>query len=416
MPAGSSADENAAPTRQSKPEHASEDEAAAEDEGDELQSERSDAEDVAEELTSASAKKRKTTSTGRQSKATAASLPKKTTTGRQSLKGPASSGKGMKSGGKLSSEATAAHTVSKKKTAGRAKKRATTMTHKAGKRQRTPTAISDDDASDDESVPTTRSRSSRGYTWEAEVIDIAPEKVMEKLTYHSSIKTDIDADDDHLPGESKIKFRRDQMIYVLPDPSTLPGRSEEIGPEQLPDEEFWCARILDCCALDQGPGEDPLGLLRIAWFYSPDQAQRLEALHKEWRVKLRKHRFDEHELLASDHLDFIGVDAFCGFPEGRIEYQAMIRGLAVEDVERMKKPALREVSKRITQITGLPYKGPKDGRNVEHYLEKLTMESPEERARRKAKDARREAKEAREKRRLSQRQEGSEEEEGTDEA
>ena len=66
-----------------------------------------------------------------------------------------------------------------------------------------------------------------------------PEQIMKDLVYHSSIKTDIDADYDHLPGEEKIKFRRDQIIYLLPDPQTLPGRSDEIGPEELPDDEYW---------------------------------------------------------------------------------------------------------------------------------------------------------------------------------
>lgn len=68
-----------------------------------------------------------------------------------------------------------------------------------------------------------------------------PEEVMEKLTYHSSIKTDIDADKDDYErtGEPKVKFKRDQMIYLLPDPATLPPRSEEIFPNDLNDDEFW---------------------------------------------------------------------------------------------------------------------------------------------------------------------------------
>lgn len=201
-----------------------------------------------------------------------------------------------------------------------------------------------------------------------------------------------------------------------------------------------CARILDCCALDQGEDQSPLGLLRVAWFYSPDQAQALEVIHPDWKKKLRQHRWDEHEvssyvyprstyqatrtvllttynslqMIASDHLDFVGVDSFCGFPEGRIEYSTMIQGLIVDDVERMKKPAMREASNRIKRVVGLPYNGDKDGKNVEHYLEKLTKETPAEREKRKAKDAKREAKEKAAKRRASQRQEVSEVEEATD--
>lgn len=72
---------------------------------------------------------------------------------------------------------------------------------------------------------------------------------MERLVYHGSIKTDIDADYDHEPGEDKVRFKRDQIIYILPDPATLPGRSEEIGPEDLPDDEFWCVSTSPTLAL-----------------------------------------------------------------------------------------------------------------------------------------------------------------------
>lgn len=61
------------------------------------------------------------------------------------------------------------------------------------------------------------------------------------------------------------------------------------------------ARILDCCALDQGElSDEPLGILRIAWFYSPDQAQNADFLVPHYKQTLRKHRFGEHEVGQAD--------------------------------------------------------------------------------------------------------------------
>lgn len=121
-------------------------------------------------------------------------------------------------------------------------------------------------------------------------------------------------------------------------------------------------------------------------------------------------------MIASDHVDFVGVDVFAGFPEGRIEYQTMIKGLLVDDVERMKKPALRQASTKTKTIIGLPYKGGKSGANIDPHLDRLTKETTDERAKRKIKDAKRQAKEERLRRRLSQRSEGEDDEdEATDE-
>lgn len=99
-------------------------------------------------------------------------------------------------------------------------------------------------------------------------------------------------------------------------------------------------------------------------------------------------------MIASDHIDFVGVDAFCGFPEGRIEYSTMIQGLIVDDIERMKKPALRTKSKRVQRIIGLGYEGDKDGSNVEYHFGRLSKETKDERAKRKVKDEKRAIKEA----------------------
>ena len=62
----------------------------------------------------------------------------------------------------------------------------------------------------------------------------------------------------------KVRFRRGDKIWVLPDPDTLPEVSHDVEIEELDDSHFWVAEILDCCALDQSDiGGESLGLLRV---------------------------------------------------------------------------------------------------------------------------------------------------------
>lgn len=101
-------------------------------------------------------------------------------------------------------------------------------------------------------------------------------------------------------------------------------------------------------------------------------------------------------MIASDHIDFVGVEAFCGYPEGRVDYKLFLHGLAVDDAERMKKPALRKKSTKLKRITGFPRK---DGREAaddpDKYLIRLSHETPEEREKRLKREKKKEAKEKR---------------------
>lgn len=69
-------------------------------------------------------------------------------------------------------------------------------------------------------------------------------------------------------GEHKrYKFERGDKIFVLPDPATLPPRSTEVDVDELDDDLWWVARILDCIKVDQSkenPDEPILGLFRVA--------------------------------------------------------------------------------------------------------------------------------------------------------
>lgn len=126
-------------------------------------------------------------------------------------------------------------------------------------------------------------------------------------------------------------------------------------------------------------------------------------------------------MIASDHIDFVGVDSFCGYPEGRIEYSAMIQGLRVDDAERMKQPAMRKKSDLLKRLIGLKANGEPSGADIDKALDKLTHETPEEREKRRAKEAKRlakkkaEARDAKRRKSSSNRQQEEEEEEVTDE-
>lgn len=62
----------------------------------------------------------------------------------------------------------------------------------------------------------------------------------------------------------KVRFRRGDKIWILPDPEELPPSSHDVEIDDLDDDYWWVGEILDCCALDQSSqGADNLGLLRI---------------------------------------------------------------------------------------------------------------------------------------------------------
>lgn len=122
----------------------------------------------------------------------------------------------------------------------------------------------------------------------------------------------------------------------------------------LPNDEFWCATILDACALDQrSQGEESLGLLRIQWMYAPEHADALKSLHKDYKAMIRKYRFEDGEFIDSDHIDFIGIETFAGFADGVTAF-LRITGLTVEDEERLKPEHKRKKPRRdlYTRMTG----------------------------------------------------------------
>lgn len=63
----------------------------------------------------------------------------------------------------------------------------------------------------------------------------------------------------------KVKFRRGDKLWILPDPSWLPPQSRDVDIEDLDDDLWWVGEVLDCCALDQTSQDENqnLGLLRV---------------------------------------------------------------------------------------------------------------------------------------------------------
>jgi len=164
------------------------------------------------------------------------------------------------------------------------------------------------------------------------MLGLKPQDVKTRLSYHKSITTTIERE-----GKVEtVRFRRGDKIWVLPDPQWLDEDGGGMDIEDLPDDEFWCATVLDACALDQrSQGEDSLGLLRIQWMYAPEHADMLKTLHKQYKEKIRQYRFMDGEFIDSDHIDFIGIETFAGFADGVTAF-LRITGLTVDDEERLK--------------------------------------------------------------------------------
>jgi len=197
----------------------------------------------------------------------------------------------------------------------------------------------DDDA--DSPEVSSRSRTGHGgaYGWDVDELSISYKDVAEgRLTYHQSINTTIERQGKN----EKVRFRRGDKIWILPDPKELPDSTRDMDIDDLDDDYWWVGEILDCCALDQSSqGSDNLGLLRIQWYYTGDQANQLHRLHPTLKTKLRKYTFDGPEMIRSDHLDFVGIESFAGFADGIVTF-LKLKGLAVEDVERLKAPSKRK--------------------------------------------------------------------------
>lgn len=145
---------------------------------------------------------------------------------------------------------------------------------------------------------------------------------------------------------------------VLPDPHWLPEDGQGMDITDLPEDEYWCATILDACALDQrSQGEESLGLLRIQWMYAPEHVDTLKTLHKDYKKWVKQYRFDDGEFVDSDHIDFIGIETFAGFADG-VETFLRITGLTVEDEERLKPEHKRKKPRAnlYTRMTGFKLK------------------------------------------------------------
>lgn len=81
----------------------------------------------------------------------------------------------------------------------------------------------------------------------------------------------------------------------------------------------------------------------LQWYYSGDHALDLiekQHLHPWYRGKLTKHRFGEDERIASDHLDFVSVEAYAGKATGIVTF-LRLKGLKVTDKDRLRPPAQR---------------------------------------------------------------------------
>lgn len=243
-------------------------------------------------------------------------------------------------------------------------------------RRMTSYETDDDDVASSPKV-STRSRSGHAssYQWETEILAISPEDIGTKLSYHNSINTTIERE-----GKTeKVRFRRGDRIWILPDPETLPPQTRDVDIEDLEDEYWWVGEILDCCALDQESQEtrENLGLLRVTWYYTPDQALDLPNIHPDYKQRIRKYRFDDNERLRSDHVDFVGIECFGGFADG-IESYLSIHGLSVDDKRRLKNPDKPPKSSRKNGVAV-------DGFKVKEYTKRAHIpRSPSKRKRAEA--------------------------------
>lgn len=160
----------------------------------------------------------------------------------------------------------------------------------------------------------------------------------------------------------KNEFRRGNKIWVLPDPEWLPPSTHDIDQVDLPDELWWIAEIEDCCILHperrgSQPAEQPVGFLKVKWLYTPDQVLDLDNVHPDYRARIRKYRFARGERIASDHYDFLDLEAFAGFVDENIPLQLKIAGLAVDDADRIATPGRRQKCKTYVRVTGFSVKG-----------------------------------------------------------
>lgn len=133
------------------------------------------------------------------------------------------------------------------------------------------------------------------YTWGSERLSLTPVDIEQRLSYHNVFKTTTGGRN----GSEAIKFRRDDLIFVLPDPAALDKRNgeEPMAQEDLPDEEWAVAQIADCCLLKSASCTGPdLPMLRVRWMYTPDEAKGVANLHKSYKARLDRYKFGDNEV------------------------------------------------------------------------------------------------------------------------
>jgi hypothetical protein len=106
---------------------------------------------------------------------------------------------------------------------------------------------------------TTRSTSYRGYTWDRESTLMSPDDIKERLSFVEDTVVTVERHG----KEHEFFLKRDDVIWILPDPQMLPAREGDITPKDLPDEDWWAAKILDVGLLRQDDG-DPMAVLKVS--------------------------------------------------------------------------------------------------------------------------------------------------------
>jgi hypothetical protein len=104
----------------------------------------------------------------------------------------------------------------------------------------------------------------------------------------------------------KTKFSRgDKIWYLSRITATALGDKAVTRMEDIPDECFDVAEILDACVVTPPGGNERIGYLRVQHYYTKKQALALPTLHSEVKAKLKQYQLWFDERICSDHIDFI---------------------------------------------------------------------------------------------------------------
>ena len=104
----------------------------------------------------------------------------------------------------------------------------------------------------------------------------------------------------------KTKFSRgDKIWYLSRVTATALGDKAITRMEDIPDECFDVAEILDACIVSPPGRDERIGYLRVQHYYTKKQALALPTLHPEVKAKLKQYQLWSDERICSDHIDFI---------------------------------------------------------------------------------------------------------------